>query len=608
MSDLKLSTSKENIDDLLKKYKNGMAPEASIEVDGTDLITDKNCAIENIDIELSMNDAGICVFNIVNAYDLKTQKYLYIDDLIKNGKEVTVKMGYDDNKSEVFFGIIETVEMISRRDKGGELEITAFDKSYNMRRAKKTFKWTDKTYTQVVKEIGGKYGLTLDCDDTSTELPLIVQMNKTDFEFIEQLAAEMSYNAFVLGDNLYFKDFSESSMKDCLLSLKGNEHLTKFECKKSSANQVSKVIVNSYDHLKKLEIKSEVSTVKQLNTSDENGASLVDEMDSANCIEEIYCMANDESAAKLIGEMTINKMGEGFMTGSGTSIGIPVIIPGRYIKIENYGETFDQSFCIEKVSHTLGSYGYVTTFSFGDKNGVKKEKLVELEQEKMYGFYLAEVTGMDENNLIKVKLPSRQFEEVLVNIMTTSTGVGAGHVFFPSVGDQVILGYLEGDINHPYIMGSIWDSTNTAPVTVDEDNYTRMIKTPGGNELVFNDESGKEQIQVKSKSGQTIVLDDESSSITISDSSSSNKITIDGDSGAVSLDSEKKITLTVGGVSIEIDGSGGNISLNATNNLEIKSTNITIEAQASLKIKGGAEVGVESSGMLGLKGAMTKIN
>ncbi len=112
MSDLKLSTSKENIDDLLKKYKNGMAPEASIEVDGTDLITDKNCAIENIDIELSMNDAGICVFNIVNAYDLKTQKYLYLDDLIKNGKEVTVKMGYDDNKSEVFFGIIETVEMI----------------------------------------------------------------------------------------------------------------------------------------------------------------------------------------------------------------------------------------------------------------------------------------------------------------------------------------------------------------------------------------------------------------------------------------------------------------------------------------------------------------
>ena len=68
------------------------------------------------------------------------------------------------------------------------------------------------------------------------------------------------------------------------------------------------------------------------------------------------------------------------------------------------------------------------------------------------------------------------------------------------------------------------------------------------------------------------------------------------------------MTLTVGGVSIEIDGTAGGITINSTNTLELKATNITIEAQASLKLKGGAETSVESSGILGLKGAMTKIN
>lgn len=607
MSDLKLSTSTENIDELFKKYKEGMAPEATIEVDGTDLIADKNAAVESIEVDLSMGKASMCVFNIVNAYDLKAQKYLWTESLLKIGKEVTIKMGYGDKKSEVFYGVIESVEIKAGRDKGGDLEITAYDKSYNMRRAKKTAKWADKTYKAIVEEIVGNYSLSVDCGDLSAEMPLTVQKNKTDFEFIEQLGGEVGFQALVLGKNFYFKDFSDASMQDSLVSLKGNEHIIKFECRKSSANQVSKVIVNGYNYMDRLEIKSEVGTVKQLNTSDDSGASVVEEMDSTNCIEEIYCTADDESVAKTIGEMAINQMGAGFMTGSGTAIGFPEILPGRYVTFENYGATFDQSFCVESAKHTMNSSGYTTTFSFGNQK--KSEgKNSQLTGEKMYGFYLAEVTGMGEDNQIKVKLPSRKFEEILVNMMTTSTGVESGHVFFPTKGDQVLLGYLEGDINKPYVMGCLWDSTNTAPITVEEENYTRMIKTPGGNELFFYDEADKEKVYLKSKSGHTLTLDDENKNVTIEDSGGTNKMVFDPESGAVTLDADKKMTLTVGGVSIEIDGSGGKITLNSTNNLEIKSTNITIEAQASLKIKGGAEVGVESSGMLTLKGSMTKIN
>ncbi len=605
MSDMELSVSSENIDDLLKKYKEGMAPEATVEIGGTDLVADENAVIESIEVDLSMNAAGMCVFNVVNAYDIKAQKYLWTESLLKMGKELTVKMGYVDNKSEVFNGIIETVEIKSGKESGSNIEITAFDKSYNMRRAKKTAKWAEKTYKEIVDEIGGSYSLTVNSDETSTTMPLVVQKNQTDFEFIEQLASEVGFSVFVLGDNLYFRDFSDSAMQKSLVSLKGNEHLIKFECRKSSANQVSKIVVNGYDYLNRLEIKSEVNTVKQLNTSDDSGASIVEEMDSDNCVEEIYCTANDEAAAKLIGEMAINKMGAGFMTGSGTAIGLPEIIPGRYIKIENYGVTFDQAFCVENAKHTLGSSGYTTTFNFGDQ---KKTESKQQSSEKMYGFFLAVVTELCADNQIKVTMPSRKFEEILVNMMTTSTGKEAGHFFFPSEGDQVILGYLEGDIDKPYIMGSIWDSTNTPPVDLTKDKFTRMIKTPGGNELVFYDEEGKEKIHAKSKSGHTLILDDENKNITLIDSSSSNKLVIDTESGAVSLDAEKKITLTVGGVSIEIDGTQGSIAINSTNNLEIKSTNITIEAQASLKVKGGAEVSVESSGMLALKGAITKIN
>lgn len=606
MSDLELGTSSDSIEDLLSKYKDGNAPEASIVVDGTDLIADKNAAIEKIEVDMSMTKASMCVFTIVNGYSIKERKYFWTSSLLKNGKEVTVKCGYGDTKKEVFNGYIETVSIKASDSIGGDIEVVAYDKSYNMRRAKKTTSWTEMTYTKVVEEIGGNYGLTVDADDTSTELPLIVQKDMKDFDFIEELAGEVGYHVMVLGDNLYFKDFSDSGMQDNLVTLKSDEHLLKFDGDKNSANQVSKVIVSSYNHKDREDISVEVDTATQLNTSDDSGASVVDEMDSENCIEEIYCAAETEADAKRIGELFLNGLSSSFMTGSGSAIGFPDIIPGRYIKIDGYGEPFDASYCVTEAKHTLDHTGYTTTFKYGEEK--KTTKSQKKTSEKMYGFYLAEVTGMGEDNEIIVKMPSRKFEEISVSMMTTSTGVEAGHVFFPTKGDQVLLGYLEGDVSKPYVMGCVWDSTNTAPITVDEDNFTKMIRTPGGNELQFYDEEGKEKVTLKSKSGHILTLDDENKKVSLEDSKGSNTLVIDSDSGEVSLDAEKKITLTVGGVSIEIDGSGGKIAINSTNNLEIKSTNITIEAQASLKIKGGAEVGVESSGMLNLKGSMTKIN
>ena len=64
---------------------------------------------------------------------------------------------------------------------------------------------------------------------------------------------------------------------------------------------------------------------------------------------------------------------------------------------------------------------------------------------------------------------------------------------------------------HPYIIGFLWNGVDMPPET---DLKNRVIKTPGGHTLRFEDGEAK-KIVIRSSSGQTITLDDTGSSITL---------------------------------------------------------------------------------------------
>ena len=90
-----------------------------------------------------------------------------------------------------------------------------------------------------------------------------------------------------------------------------------------------------------------------------------------------------------------------------------------------------------------------------------------------------------------------------------------------------------------------------------------------------------------------IELDDDHESITIADKHQ-NQITMD------------KNGITLKGQAVNIDGQAVNIE---AGQLRLKSTTtLDLDANAQLKISGGAAVNVSSSGILDLKGALIKIN
>ena len=60
-------------------------------------------------------------------------------------------------------------------------------------------------------------------------------------------------------------------------------------------------------------------------------------------------------------------------------------------------------------------------------------------------------------------------------------GDGYGAVFVPDVGQEVLVGFVDGDPATPVVLGSLYNGSQQPPVVVDPDaNAVRALVTPGG--------------------------------------------------------------------------------------------------------------------------------
>ena len=95
--------------------------------------------------------------------------------------------------------------------------------------------------------------------------------------------------------------------------------------------------------------------------------------------------------------------------------------------------------------------------------------------------------------------------------------------------------------------------------------------------------------------------------MTISDGKTSLKIS--EKNGTTELKCDKKLTIKVGtGVTIECDGTSGAVKIKANKEINISAAQISEKASGTLEMSGNGSATLKSSGVLTVKGSMTKIN
>lgn len=197
---------------------------------------------------------------------------------------------------------------------------------------------------------------------------------------------------------------------------------------------------------------------------------------------------------------------------------------------------------------------------------------------RIYGVVVGIVTDNkdpDKLGRVKVKIPrlSGEDESNWARVISFMAGKEMGGFFLPEVNDEVLVAFEYGDINIPYVIGSLWNGKDSPPLTNDDGkNNFRIIKSRSGHVIRLDDTDGQEKIEILDKS-------------------ENNKIIIDTKEKKISLKSDKDI---------EISAPNGKV--------KIEAMDIEAKSSASTKIEASSTMDLKASATATLKGATVNIN
>ncbi len=289
-------------------------------------------------------------------------------DTLAEGVEVAVKLGYegDDQLTQVFKGEVVRRDCEFPEHGGAVVTIVAYDRAHRLKRGRVSRTWVDMKDSDVVSELAGEAGLTADVEDTSVVHPWLFQNAQTNLSFIRERAALLDYVVDVDRENskLSFKKAVDSSS---VATLKWGVNLLGFNCRMTTDEQVSKVIVRGWDMMAKakLEGTAQASDIRYLMGGADKGAALAEATYSAR--EVLYTDRPIFVAAEAtaLAQARLNKLAAGYSAGQAYCQGAPAIEAGAKVTFEAIGERAGGDHYVTGVLHHFEpGGGYSTTFDF----------------------------------------------------------------------------------------------------------------------------------------------------------------------------------------------------------------------------------------------------
>ncbi|HEX4932167.1 MAG TPA: phage baseplate assembly protein V [Gemmatimonadaceae bacterium] len=174
--------------------------------------------------------------------------------------------------------------------------------------------------------------------------------------------------------------------------------------------------------------------------------------------------------------------------------------------------------------------------------------------------------GGKENHQVAIKLPASDVELLRAPVAVGRLGLSA----LPRVGDLVLVVFINGDINAPIVVVSLYD-------------YQQHPPKGTGDEVVYqvpdDAASGVRRLHVELPSGATLTMDDDKLAIVYG----STKLEVNRD-GSVDIESATSVSVkSSSDLTLEAQG---NISISAQGTLDLKGVQVNAQAQAAASLKG----------------------
>ncbi len=532
-----------------------------------------------IESSLHMPDAATLVIN--------DQNLKWVDHAnVMPGKALKIQVASGGEPQTVFEG--EMVELEPHYEAEGlKLTVRAFDKLHRLTRGRYVKSFVDATDSDIFQKVIQAAGLQAKVRSTRVIHKHVLQANQTNLEFLQERAGALGFFLYAEGNTIHCEPPPTSGE---VIELQWHQNLGDFRPRLSTVGMVSEVNVRGWDPVRKQVITAqEKQGVGAPKIGVQNSGS--DLAKSAHGVNATYLvnepLTRNPNAATDLAKAVANRLIGRFIEAEGTCGGDPKILAGQKVKISRVGDRFSGEYFITSATHIFQQkLGYVTHFSVSGQH--PSSLLGTLGEQRQYraapSIAVAVVTdNQDPENLNRVKVKYPAFSDndssYWARIATPSAGNDRGFQFLPEVNDEVLIAFEQGDINQPYIIGSLWNGKDKPPQTASDAKDKRMIRTRSGHTIILDDTSGSEKIIIKDKTGNNTVQID----------SSSNELKIN-------MEGETKI-IAKGKISLE---SNQEVSIKGQMGVKIEGMQVDIKGSAGLKMDGGA--------MSELKGGIVKIN
>lgn len=558
---------------------------AVVELDGTELGDDVAALIAGVIVDTDLTAPGTCT---VRFSDRDGSILGQLGASIGSTLHVHTAAVTEERPVRVFVGSVYALEF-DADDRGGFSSIVAYDDSYRLRQLRATKSFNEVTDGQVVREL---------CDDAGVDVgtiegadvvhPYLAQTNETHWDFIARRARANDCIVYVEDGALQFRSLPDADAAPSVgdrgssdpLQLAYGRNLIDLLVRRSAAGQVGEIEVRGWDPQQKAAVTASARPTSRSARSDADPAEIGEEHGAERLVIG-WPELSTEPACGAVAASAAEAAASAMTYAEGRAGGDPRIVAGAAVSLGVTGP-FDGQYTITSARHTFDSAGYFTDFRIsGEYDRSSFGLLTSDVQPSLTGLRPALVTNVDDpdrRGRVKLEFPwlADEFESNWGRVMQIGAGDDRGILWFPEVGDEVIVTFLDGTPATPVVLGGLYNGVDVAPLDGLEDPAdgsidTRCLRTRTGHTVEFSDASGEERI--------TIVTGDEAVSITLDQANGELRIECDG--------------------SVVI-GAGQDLTIEAGGSLKLEATDVEVDASSGMKLS--------ASGTMDVSGAMINLN
>ncbi len=553
--------------------------------------------IVSVEVDATVNRIPTATILIEDG-DLAAQTFeVSSSEAFAPGVEIEVMVGYHSAETTVFRGVVTRQSLRVRPDGGTFLTVTCRDPAFRMTLAERSRTFEDLDEADLLTALARGYaGVSVAFDGAAPTawVAFATQYRTTDWDYL--IARAERLGLFCTVDNGTLR-FAEANPADApALELTFGIDILAFDAELEARDQYERVVASAWDDDDQAAVSGEAdrAPVPSPGNLDPEGLA---EVGGANPEIEFagHLPASDLTAWA---KATLLRSRLGRVRGTVECQGTERLRAGATVRLAGLGDRFNGTAYVAGVHHSIGLGDWLTTAQLGIDPAWHHERF-ELYPARPGGSFaptgglqcgVVTQLGGDPAGRGRIRVRLALVDAAgeagrWVRWSSPQAGPDRGLVLRPSIGDEVVVAFIDDDPDQGVALGALYSSAHAAPFAAQDDNLESGIVTAGGLRVALDD--GAKSLALTTPDGRTLSLSDEGGSVELKDANGN------------------KVKLSGSGIALE---SRGNISVEARGKLTLSGNTVVVEAQTQLTAESGGTAEVKGGASLALKGGLVMIN